>query len=560
MEALLQNFHETIKTEDDVEQLKGLILRLAFEGNLVKQEPNDESAKVLLGRIQIEKERMIKDKIIKRTKILPITDQEKTFELPNGWEWARLSSVYDVRDGTHDTPKYVEEGIPLVTSKNISKGHLTLADVKYISKADHEAISQRSKVEKADILFAMIGSIGNPVIVDFEPNFSIKNVALFKYYSKQLSNPDFLHLFLLYAQGIMRENSSGAVQSFVSLSYLRNFIIPLPPLNEQKRIAQKIKVLFDICNKLQEEMEQQKKESSILNKSVFAKIQDYNNSSQLESLQFAIENMEHLCNTKEDINLLRNSVLSLAIQGKLVSQNTSDVLAEVLVENIRKEKEVLFKKGQIKKEKPLPPISSTEIPYKIPDSWKWIRLGEVIQLISGQHIKAEDYNDKGIGTPYLTGPSDFDGIGVKFTRWTESPKVIAKQYDLLVTVKGSGVGKMTVLDKKDAAIGRQIMAIRSILLDIEYVKILLSQFAKRLKELSVGIAIPGISREDILHLLIPLPPLEEQRRIVKRVEDLLYLADELNENIISIEKHSTSWLNTLLDDFSKENFKLVSVY
>ena len=149
----------------------------------------------------------------------------------------RLNDALDIQDGTHNTPKYIDTGFPLVTSKNIYTGTLCLKGVKYISKEDHEKISERSKVDKGDILFAMIGSIGNPVIVTSDVEFSIKNVALFKYVINGKPNNQYLHYYLVQAQENMKATSSGAVQKFVSLGFLRKYPFLLPPLFEQHRIV-----------------------------------------------------------------------------------------------------------------------------------------------------------------------------------------------------------------------------------------------------------------------------------------------------------------------------------
>ncbi|EMW7170426.1 restriction endonuclease subunit S [Vibrio fluvialis] len=158
--------------------------------------------------------------------------------LPSGWQWAEASKVIDIRDGTHDSPKPVEVGIPLVTSKNLKNGKIDFSTCTNISGEDHEQISKRSAVDDGDILYAMIGTIGNPVIVQGDSDFSIKNVALFKFSKSQVFNRFFYHLLgssLVTQQ--FEKNARGGTQKFVSLGNIRALQIPLPPLDEQKRIA-----------------------------------------------------------------------------------------------------------------------------------------------------------------------------------------------------------------------------------------------------------------------------------------------------------------------------------
>ncbi len=231
------------------EQLKKSILQYAIQGKLVAQDANDEPAEVLYAQIQAEKQRLIKEGKIKKDKPLPpIADDEIPFTIPSTWKWVRLGDCYDVRDGTHDTPKYVSTGVPLVTSKNLSNGMLDLSNVKFISLEDAKKIDERSKVDRNDVLFAMIGTIGNPVIVDVESNFCIKNMALIKY--NKFMDTNYILYLLIKAQDDMKKEAQGAVQSFVSLSFIRNFPIPLPPLAEQKRIVAKVNDLMQYCEKL----------------------------------------------------------------------------------------------------------------------------------------------------------------------------------------------------------------------------------------------------------------------------------------------------------------------
>lgn len=167
------------------------------------------------------------------------------------WKDKKLGEVYDVRDGTHDSPKYQVDGFALVTSKNLKRDTLVLNNIKYISENDYKKINERSKVNKGDILFAMIGTIGNPVVIKDEPNFAIKNVALFKVPSSQ--NSYFLKYFLDSKKTIdlMKKDAKGTTQKFVGLGYLRDFRITLPSFSEQQRIVSKLDALSTETKKLE---------------------------------------------------------------------------------------------------------------------------------------------------------------------------------------------------------------------------------------------------------------------------------------------------------------------
>lgn len=233
---------ELVKTPSDIKELENALLTLAVSGKLTQQNKSDGTSEDLFNQIQ--------SKRVKVKKQVPVGEKDQLFPIPSSWSWVRLEDVFDVRDGTHDSPKYHDNGYPLITSKNLYYGSLDFLNVKYISEDDHKKISERSKVDRDDVLFAMIGSIGNPVIVDTDTEFSIKNVALFKYYDRKLSEPVFLLTYLKYATQNMRAASAGGVQSFVSLGFLRKYPFPLPPLAEQRRIVKKVEEIMDLINRL----------------------------------------------------------------------------------------------------------------------------------------------------------------------------------------------------------------------------------------------------------------------------------------------------------------------
>ena len=246
------------------QELKNSILQLAIQGKLVEQRAEEGTGAELLEKILAAKNaegakgkgekshaKSAKSaKVRSRVSRDKIPDDEKPFDIPESWEWARLGVVVDVRDGTHDTPKYVQAGVPLVTSKNLVSGAIDFTNAKFISYEDSKAINIRSGVDDGDVLFAMIGTIGNPVLIRKDREFSIKNMALFKPIDRGLFCMEYLMMFLTKAQFDMRKSASASVQSFVSLSFLRNYPIPLPPLAEQKRIVAILEELLPLCERL----------------------------------------------------------------------------------------------------------------------------------------------------------------------------------------------------------------------------------------------------------------------------------------------------------------------
>lgn len=252
------------------------------------------------------------------------------------------------------------------------------------------------------------------------------------------------------------------------------------------------------------------------------------------------------------ISKLRQSILQEAVQGKLVPQDPSDEPASVLLEKIKEEKERLIKEKKIKKEKPLPPITEDEIPYELPKGWEWVRLGEIIELISGRDSPIKKCNDEGKGIPYIMGASNISDKGLIIERWIEKPQVIGKKGDLLITVKGT-VGKTILLNEYDEVnLSRQVVAIRQIgRQNFKYLHYFIKSYLNEIIIKSKGL-IPGISRKDILEILFPIPPLAEQKRIVEKVDQLMALCDELEKNIEQSKKDSELLMQSVLQEAFKE--------
>ena len=231
---------------------------------------------------------------------------------------------------------------------------------------------------------------------------------------------------------------------------------------------------------------------------------------------------------------LKNSILQLAIQGKLVAQRPEEGTAQELYAQIQAEKQRLIKEGKLKKEKPLPEITEDEKPFEIPEGWMWVRFGHITNLLSGQDLKPTDYNDKKKGIPYITGASNITDAKVIINRWTENAKAIANKGDLLLTCKGT-VGKTVILQEEKVHIARQIMAITSYKADINFIRFFIERQIGALKAQAKSI-IPGIERKNILLLTFPLPPLAEQKRIVAKIEELLPLVDRYEKAWTKLEE------------------------
>ncbi|MDD6645998.1 MAG: restriction endonuclease subunit S [Oscillospiraceae bacterium] len=489
------------------QELKNSILQLAIQGKLVEQRPEEGTAKELYQRIQEEKKELIKAGKIKKEKSLPeITEDEIPFDIPESWKWVRITEIIDVRDGTHDTPKYVTIGVPLVTSKNLIDGNINFETAKLISTEDAQTINMRSAVDDGDILFAMIGTIGNPVLVKKDREFCIKNMALFKAIGQNLLHMEYFLLYLQNEQYVMKKKASGGVQSFVSLRFLRNYLLPLPPLAEQKRIVAKIEELLPY-----------------------------------------IDRYEKAWNRLEDLNKrfpadMQKSILQMAIQGKLVEQRPEEGTAEELYQQIQEEKQKLIKDGKIKKGKPLPEIAEDEKPYEIPANWTWVRFGDLGSYKKGPFgsaITKSMFVPKGNGAVKVYEQKNAIQKNASLGDYYISREYFETKMtgfevlpgDIIVSCAGT-IGETYVMPEQieQGIINQALMRMKIFTpLYIPYFLVFFDFVLKKdARSSSKGSAIKNIPPFEILkNYLVPLPPLAEQKRIVAKLEEILPLCDKL---------------------------------
>lgn len=477
------------------QDLKNSILQLAMRGKLVEQRMEEGTAKELIEQIKLEKERLIKEGKLRKEKSLPkIAEEEIPFKIPESWEWVRLDDacIYLQRG---KSPTYSDiKKIPVIAQKCNQWDSFELEKAQFIVPETLKKYSEERLLQDKDILINStgLGTLGrNQIYLASNNLYGIavadSHVTVVRLNSQVLT-PEFFFYYWRNpsVQLVIEGQTSGSTkQKELSLATIQRYLVPIPPLAEQKRIIAKIEKIFPYIEKYDK---------------VYTKLKTFN--------QKFPEDMQ-------------KSILQYAMQGKLVEQRPEEGTGEKLYWQIQAEKESLIKEGKIKKEKSLPNIIETEINFDIPKTWKWTRLGNVISLLSGTDFKPENYNDQGIGTVYITGASNLDENGVLISRWTETPRNIVHQGDILLVCKGSGYGKTVICDIKEAHIARQIMSIKKMRnLDMKFIKYYLDANFTYLKSKGQGV-IPGIDRNTILNMLFPLPPYKEQKRIVTELEKIM---------------------------------------
>ena len=515
-------------------QLKNSILQWAIQGKLVPQDPNDEPASVLLEKIRQEKERLIKEKKIKRDKNASIIyrgednsyyekfadgkvvciDDEIPFEIPNGWEWCRFSSLYfSLTDGTHSTPKYQDNGIPFMSVKDMSSGKLNFDNAKYISQEEHNILIKRCNPQKGDLLLSKVGTTGIPLIIDTEKEFSIfVSLALAKF-SHEFVNPEYLIILIQspLVQIQASENTRGVGNKNWVLSAISNTLMVLPPYKEQCRIVEKIRTIEPCLEK-------------------------YTNSFiKLESLSNAIN------------ETLKKSILQEAIQGKLVPQDPSDEPASILLQRIRDEKQRLVKEGKLKKKDVVDSIIykgddnkyyeqvgkqckdiTEEIPFDLPDSWTWVRLGSISDIIGGYAFQSSSLKEEqGKRVIRISDISEQGFVNTNIVRYNGAPITDIyriQKYDIIIAMTGGTVGKslfVRELPEDELLLNQRVARIRNLWMNVNYLYfVIIAPHIKEFINKQKNSTNDNISMSDISNFLIPLPSIKEQQRIVAQIERL----------------------------------------
>lgn len=253
-----------------------------------------------------------------------------------------------------------------------------------------------------------------------------------------------------------------------------------------------------------------------------------------------------------DTKKLRQKILDLAIHGKLVTQDPNDEPASVLLERIKAEKERLIQEGKIKRSKKSvssdTPHYAKDVPFGVPQGWVWCKFEDVLSLISGQDFPPQKYNEKSIGIPYIIGASNIYNGKLVINRWTNVPSVLSYKNDLLVVCKGAGVGKMAMNDVGDVHIARQIQALRSNseIMNMKFVQMVIAYNITDIISGANGL-IPGLKRELLLSLKIPLPPISEQHRIVVEIERWFDLIDNIEQDKEDFQTVIKQAKNKILD-------------
>lgn len=484
-------------------ELRQSILQAAVQGKLVPQNPQDEPASELLKRIQQEKTRLIKEGRLKKEKPLPpVAEDEILYDLPEGWVWCRLNEIIlDIFTGPFGSmvhkSDYVENGIPLVNPINMVDQKIVPSKKMLVSQETRERLSSYV-LSTGDIVVARRGELGRCALVTEKENGWICGTGSFFLRLASLFDTSyFLLLFCSYqTRQQLAQNSVGATMNNLNHNILKQIYMGVPPLSEQHRIVDKVEKLMLLCDELETE---EKK---------------------LDALEIHFT------------EYLPKSILQAAVQGKLVPQNSHDEPASELLKRIQQEKIQLVKEGKLKKEKPLPPISENEIPYDLPEGWEWCRLGAIsnygnTQSVSTDEISADSWvlelEDVEKDTGKLLAQKR------KSQRIPLSTKHRFQPNDILYSKLRPYLNKVLIAEEFGYCTSEILPLTFYKELNIKYTLNYLRSplFVDYANRCSYGVKMPRLGTNDGKLALVPLPPIEEQKRIVAKVDELLALCSEM---------------------------------
>lgn len=366
-----------------IKKLRELILELAVRGKLVPQDPNDEPASELLKRIAAEKEALVKGGKLKKQKPLPpISNEEKPFELPAGWMWVRWSEIaLKIGDIDHKMPHEVENGIPYVSPRDfLGKNKIDFINAKKISRDDFLRLAEKIQPQSGDIIFPRYGTIGANVLVQTDIEFLASySCCVIKTFPNLISEKfQFYYSISPLVVRLCREAENKTTQPNVGIKSIQEFYFPVPPFSMQNKIAAKVDELLALCDQLEQQSYQQLDAHNQLVDALLATLTQSQNANELASnWQRLAAHFDTLFTTEYSVDALKQTILQLAVMGKLVKQDPNDEPASELLKRIAAEKDALVKAGKIKKQKPLPPISDEEKPFELPEGWGIAKLQQL---------------------------------------------------------------------------------------------------------------------------------------------------------------------------------------
>ena len=542
-----------------IKKLRELILELAVRGKLVPQDPNDEPASELLKRNEERKKELARNNGMKTTASTNIHGNEYYIDTPEKWSWIRLGNLAKFIDYRGKTPHKKENGIRLITAKNIRKGCIDLNPEEFISEEDYISWMTRGFPKCGDILFTTEAPLGNAAIIDLDGKFALAQRSIcFQWHTPEISPFMLIQILAIPFQSQLSDKSTGMTATGIKASKLKEIPVILPPYQEQIRIVSKVQEFMSLCDQLEQQSLTTLDAHQQLVETLLGTLTDSQNAEELaENWARISEHFDTLFTTEASVDALKQTILQLAVMGKLVPQDPNDEPASELLKRIAQEKAQLVKEGKIKKQKPLPPISDEEKPFELPEGWEWIRLGNIGE-VKGGGTPSKNNPDFWKGNIPWVSPKDMkvnyiskSQLNISKEAVLESSVHLIPENSLIFVVRGMILAHTfpVAITKKEVTINQDMKAISTNQLNTDFLIYLLKANETRVICL-VDRSSHGTCKlvsDKLFNLVLPLPPLEEQFRITERINMLLAYCDRL-KNYINLKKQTQLHLADALTD------------
>ncbi|MDW8844576.1 restriction endonuclease subunit S [Erwinia sp. MMLR14_017] len=545
-----------------IKKLRELILELAVRGKLVPQDPNDEPASELLKRIAAEKAELVKQGKIKKQKLLPeISEDEKPFELPVGWEWVRISEIgHDWGQKTPDRQfTYIDVG-----SINKKLGIINEPEIVQANDAPSRA---RKIVKKGTVVYSTVRPyLLNIAMIakEFDPEpVASTAFAIIHPFRGVFSKYIYYYLrsstFITYVEGCQ----TGIAYPAINDKQFFTGLIAIPPSNEQDLIVNKVGELMALCDQLEQQSLTSLEAHSQLVETLLATLTNSKNADELaENWARMSEQFDTFFTTEASIDALKQTILQLAVMGKLVPQDPNDEPVSELLKRIEQEKAQLVKEGKIKKQKPLPPVSDEEKPFELPEGWEWCRFEDIVDIQSGITKGRNLVGRELISVPYLRvanvqrGHLDLSEIKTIDIPADEKDKYQVKTNDLLITEGGDWdtVGRTAVWTESSFYMANQnhVFKARPIMneLNVKWIEIFMNSSVSRkyfagASKQTTNLA--SINKTQLRGCFIALPPISESSRILAQYMSLLNVCDGLKSQLQSAQQTQLHLADALTD-------------
>ncbi len=566
-ERLLQHYEQIVDAPDAIARLRRFILDLAVRGKLVPQDPADEPAMVLSTKIRLERQRRTDLESLRPAKRLKFGDEHAfAFAAPNGWRWVPANDVWEFENGDRSKnypsrDHFVPTGVPFVNAGHLVGGSVSFDDMNYITEEKYHKLSG-GKLRRGDQIYCLRGSLGKHAVYDCErPAAIASSLVILRPILAELV--PYLRVYLSSDVSLMmlRRFDNGTAQPNLSSANLRLFEIPLPPLAEQHRIVAKVDELMALCDELEAARTEREAKRDRLAAASLARLNTPDPETFRDDARFALDALPALTARPDQIKQLRQTILNLAVCGKLVPQDPADEPAEELLKRLTAAQSAACRNEGLRARAPVKKLGRSDLWFDVPDDWVLSSFDDLFVIVSGVTKGQKVSPSEAADAPYLRvanvqrGHLDLAVIKTISVRRSDVERYALRHGDVLMTEGGDWdkLGRAAIWREEipNCIHQNHIFRVRPPSTDVSsawiitYVNSHLGRaFFENASKQTTNLA--SINMTQLRACPFPLPPLAEQHRIVAKVDELMALCDQLETSLGSADETRKKLLDSML--------------